>query len=247
MPFEYAFDHGCVQCGIVTVTLPVIDLIILRVFVIYAGMRCIVLLVALFAIGSADDCTGQMCCSYPDEGVSCGSEIDCTSYGGSIVGMCDTQCNCGQGLEKLALLHIGVNNCTALGVHKSGKPECLFGDGSDGDDDPHLYPNNDRSGAVTRVAFLASAGKNTVKENIDCPAFMHAVWSANGIICVVNQGAAKKSVSVPPAPVQVSVRNEANDDDDICFICSVNGVQGCALQERCRQVGGTTEFITCKC
>ena len=129
-------------------------------------------------------CTGEVCCSYPNEGIGCDAISSCKYYGGSAIGMCDTQCNCGGlSLEKAAVEKIGTNNCTSLRLTKSGELNC-HGPTLDsmGDDDPHLYPHH------ATVAYLSP--------DITCPAFMHAVWSANGLICVANQVSAK---ATPPA------------------------------------------------
>jgi hypothetical protein len=158
-------------------------------------LRVVVTTLFLIIVQAWADCTGEICCSYPNQGVGCDTVANCQHYGGSIINTCSTQCNCDGSIE-LAALKLISQNCTEVGMDKAGSPVCLATELS-----TSLRKSPAPVPEVSTVAFKLLPQD----VSLGCPPFMHEVWSPTGLICVMNQLTVEQVAAVhvmaPTAPL----------------------------------------------
>ena len=197
----------------------------------------VVVIIALGASGPGvvrADCTGEICCNYPNQGVGCDLVDNCKHYGGSIVGMCSTQCNCGDSIELAAVKLIGTD-CTELGMDNTGNPVCLTTTVlSKVAGDANGQPSLSSLSTLSTVALLS--------QETSCPAFMHVVWSASGLICVANQLAAEQVEAAHVVP-----KVGASDPDCTGDCCVYSGrivcIPNCSGVGQRVSCGGVSDLL----
>jgi len=159
------------------------------------------------------DCTGEICCSYPNQGVGCDTVANCKLYGGSIINTCSTQCNCDGSIE-LAALKLISQNCTEVGMDKAGSPVCLATELSTS---LRKSPGRGQQRPPAPVPEVSTVAFKLLPQDVSCPPFMHEVWSPTGLICVMNQLTVEQVAAVhvmPVAPEAVDSEPEADYDPD---------------------------------